>query len=41
MLLLDAIQARLEAVSARVDGGIPFGEVVDAGPDVDIILRRV
>jgi hypothetical protein len=40
ILLLDSIQARLES-AAGIDCGIPFGEVVDACPYVDVILGRI
>lgn len=41
VLLLDAIQAGFESIAAGIDRSIPFWEVVDASPDVDIILGRI
>ena len=43
-LLLDAVEAGFEsaaAANARIDGGRAFGEIVNAGSDVDVILRRI
>jgi hypothetical protein len=41
VLLLDAIEARFEAIAAGIGAGVAFGEIVNAGPDVDVILGRI